>query len=267
MTVATSPIYVSADVKALSTMPFLSGMALRMHSVAGTTLYSAERASAQSSSNYQKFVGDGLTKAFPITAFTAANTTGGAVSAANQLLTVATVDGVPKLRARGDNAVAAAANWVATAGGGTAGGQTDLTLKAATAVAVGDTAIFIKEASGTGTILVGDQITIAGDSTVYTATATTATLDATGVSIAITPPIKVAVASGSSNATAVTVAAPAKPVALFYAAPALNSVVEVFNYASGEITTVTGGAMTAGRVYQEKLGSFVHSAGNVSIWL
>jgi hypothetical protein len=267
MSVATSPIYVSASVNALKTAPFIPGAALRMHSVAGTTLYSVEGSTARGTTNYQKFVGDGLTKAFAVTAFSGANTTGGAVSAANQLLTVATVDGTPKLRTRGDAAVGAAANFVMTAGGGTAGGEADLTLKAATAVAVGDTAILIKEASGTGTVLIGDQITIAGDDTVYTATAATVTLDGTGVSVAITPPIKVAVASGAATSTVVSVAAPAKPVALFYAAPALNSVVEVFNYASGDITTVSGGALAAGRVYQEKLGSFVHSAGNVSIWL
>jgi hypothetical protein len=267
MSVATSPIYVSADVKALTAKPFIPGSALRITSVAGTTLYSVEGATARGTTNYQKFVGDDLTKAFAVTAFTGANTTGGAVSAANQLLTVGTVDGVPKVRARGDAAVAAAGNFIMTSGGGTAGGQTDLTLKATTAVAMGDTAVLIKEASGTGTIVVGDQITIAGDDTVYTATAATVTLDGTGVSVAITPPIKVAVASGAATSTVVSVAAPAKPVALFYAAPAENAVVEVFNYASGDITTVSGGALAAGRVYQEKLGSFVHSAGNVSIWL
>lgn len=261
------PIYVTANVKALTGLPFISGKYLKAHSVAGTTLYSAEQAS-RTTSNYQKFGGDGLTKAFPVTAFTA-TVEDSAVTAAYQLYTVATVDGTPKVRTRSDTVVGAATNFLVADGGGTAGGEADLTLKATTAVTVGDTAISIKEGSGTGTIKVGDQITIAGDSTVYTMIGDadgTITLDGTGVSCPITPPIKVGVASGASNATAVTVTAPAKPVVLFYTAPANNSVVEVFLHAAGEVTTVTGGAMTAGRVYEAKLGSFVHSAGNVSIF-
>jgi hypothetical protein len=265
MTNPKDPIYVSADVKALTGLPFISGKYLKATSVAGTTMYSAEQAE-RTLTNYQEFKGDGLTKAFLVSAFTPANTSGGAVSAANQLLTVATVDGVAKLRTRGDAAVGAAGNFVCAPGGGTAGGQTDLTLKATTAVTVGDTSISVKEASGTGTVVIGDQITIAGDTTVYTVTGATYTLDGTGVAIAITPPIKVGVASGASNATAVTIAAPATPVVIFYAAPSKTAVVEVILYAAGEITTVTGGAMTAGRVYDVKLGSFLHSAGNVSVF-
>jgi hypothetical protein len=266
MSAVDAPIYVSADVKSLigKVYPFVAGSYLNVHSVAGTTLYSAQQAS-RTTSNYQKFAGDGLTKAFPVTAFSAANTSGGAVSAANQLLTVATIDGTPKLRTRGDAAVGAAGNFVCAPGGGTAGGQADLTLKATTAVAVGANSIFVKEASGTGTVVIGDQITIAGDDTVYTMTAATATLDGTGVELAITPPIKVPVASGDSTTTAVTIAAPAKPVAIFYTAPAEDVVIEVFLHTAGEITTVTGGALTAGRVYKEKLGEFVHSAGNLDL--
>lgn len=264
-----APKYVAANVVALNgPAPFLSGQYLNIHSVAGTTLYSAEQA-ARTTSNYQKFVGDGLTKAFPVTAFTA-TVEDSAVTAAYQLYTVATINGTPKIRTRSDTQVAAATDFIVADGGGTAAGETDLTLKATTAVAVGATSISVKEASGTHTIKVGDKINIAGDTTDYYCIGDadgSITLDDTGVSIPITPPIKVAVASGDSNTTAVTVAAPTKPVVLFYTAPAANDVVEVFLHASTEVTTITGGALTAGRVYKEKLGSFLHAAGNASIWL
>lgn len=264
-----APVYVSANVKSLvsGVSPMLAGASLKITSVAGTTLYSAQQAQ-KTTSNYQKFKGDGLTKAFPVTAFTA-TVEDSAVTAAYQLYTVATVSGAPRVRTRSDTQVAAATDFIVADGGGTAAGETDLTLKAATAVTVGDTAIFIKEASGTNTIKVGDKITIAGDTTAYYMTGDadgSITLDGTGVSIPITPPIKVAVASGASNATAVTVATPAKPVVLFYTAPAKNAPVEVFLHAASEVTTVTGGALTAGRLYKEQLGEFLYSAGNVSIW-
>lgn len=267
MSAANSPVYVNADVKALNgPAPFLSGQYLNIHSLAGTTLYSAEQAS-RTTSNYQKFIGDGLTKAFPVTAFTA-SVEDSAVTVAYQLYTVATINGTPKIRTRSDTQVAAATNFIVADGGGTAAGETGLTLKNATAYAVGATAIDIKD-SGTHTIKVGNKINLAGDDTDYYCIGDadgTITLDGTGVSINITPPLKVAIASGDSNTLAVTVADPSKPVVLFYTAPAANDVVEVFLHTPTEVTTVTGGAMTAGRVYKEKLGSFLHAAGALSVW-
>jgi hypothetical protein len=270
MAAVDAPIYVSANVKSLinGVYPLVPGSYLNIESEAGTTLYSAQQAS-RTSTNYQKFAGDGLTKAFPVTNFTA-TVEDTSVTAAYQLYTVATIDGAPKVRTRSDTVVGAATDFLVADGGGTAGGQADLTLKAATAVAVGDTAIFIKEASGTNTIKVGDKINLAGDTTDYYMIGDadgTITLDGTGVSIPITPPIKKAVASGDSNALVVTVAAPSKPVVLFYTAPADDAVVEVFLHAAAEVTTVSGGALTAGKIYKEKLGEFLHSAGNVNVYV
>lgn len=172
-------------------------------------------------------------KAFPMgSAIQAPLTT---IASSSQLRGVVIVgeSTIPK-RASGA-AVAAAGTFIFAAGGGTAAAQADLLTKAATAYAVGVTSVEILETSGTGTILVGDKINFAGDTTDYYATATTVTLDGTGVATAITPPLQVAIAAQ----VAVTVTVADTKTVILGTAPAVGSTVEVWVFAAADITTVT----------------------------
>ncbi len=214
------------------TSPFQSGNHVAAFSVGTPTIYGANRPANSSATKYalfrQTISGN---KAFALPSGSAPITT---VSTATQLRVVGILAGVIKKRGSGA-AVAAASTFIVAAGGGTAAGQTDLTTKAATAYAVGVTSVDVKEASGTGTILVGDKINFAGDTTDYFATATTATLDATGVAIAITPPLQVAIASAG---VAVTVTAADGKTAIFADAAAVGQDVEVWILDSTDIVTV-----------------------------
>jgi len=126
------------------------------------------------------------------------------------------------------------------------------------------TSVEIKEASGTGTILVGDKINFAGDSTNYYATATTVTLDGTGVATAITPPLQVAIAA--SVAVTVTSAGTTSSKTIIFAdAATVGQLVEVITIDSGSVVTVSGGALTAGRIYEEGCLTWYHSAGNCNL--
>lgn len=227
--------------------PFVAGNHVLGQSAAGCTLYGVYKPRNDLLTKYAAFRQSiSGNKAFTLSssANTPQNTTGGALSLANQLRVVGVVAGTAKLRARGDQ-VAPASGFVVAAGGGTAAGQADLSTKAATAYAVGVTSVEIRETSGTGTILVGDKINFAGDTTDYFATATTVTLDATGVATAITPPLQVAIAAS----VAVTVTAAGGKTLIFAEAPSVGQDVEIWINDAADIVSVAGGAMTAGRPY------------------
>ncbi len=215
------------------TSPFQSGNHIAAFSVGTPVIYGANRPANSSATKYalfrQTISGN---KAFALPSGSAPITT--LASTATQLRVVGILAGVIKKRAVG-TAVAPASGFIVAAGGGTAAGQTDLTTKAATAYAVGVTSVEVKEASGTGTILVGDKLNFAGDTTDYFATATTATLDSTGVAIAITPPLQVAIASAG---VAVTVTAADGKTAIFADAAGVGQDVEVWILDSTDIVTV-----------------------------
>ncbi len=223
---ADTPIYNGAIT------PFQAGNHISAFSAGTPVLYGANRPANSSAAKFAKFKQTvSGNKAFPLPSTSAPITT---VSSASQLRVVGLVNSAIVKRASGA-AVAATATFIVGAGGGTAATETDLTTKAATAYAVGVTSVEIKEASGTHTILVGDKINFAGDTTDYYATATTVTLDATGVATAITPPLQVAIASAG---VAVTVTAADGKTAIFGDAPAVGSDVEVWILDSADVVTV-----------------------------
>ena len=238
----------AADTPVLNTAtPFNVGNHVQARSTAGGLLYGVNSPAASSLTKLQDFkqtISGNRAFALASAINTPQNTTGSALSTANQLRVVGISGGVLKKRLRGDQ-VATAGNFIVAAGGGTAAGQADLSTRAATAFAVGAVSVDIRETSGTSTILVGDKINFAGDTTDYYATATTVTLDATGVATAITPPLQVAITAS----VAVTVTAANGKTCIFGDIPAVNSTVEIWVNDASDVITLTGGSLVAGQAY------------------
>lgn len=174
-------------------------------------------------------------KAFPLGSDI--NTPLTTISSATQLRGVVIVGGstIPK-RASGA-AVAAAGTFIFAAGGGTAAGETGLVVEGAHAAGV--TAVLIKDDGvNTETVLVGDKVNFSGANSVYDyyATATLTTLNGTtSVSLAITPPLQVALAGGET----VTITAADGKTMILGDAPAVGATVEVWVLSSTDVITVT----------------------------
>ncbi len=215
--------------------PFQAGNHIAGFSVGTPTIYGANRPANSDATKYAVFkqtvTGN---KLFELPSGSSPITT---ISTATQLRVVGIVNGVVKKRGSGA-ATPAAGSFVVAAGGGTAVADATLSIKGTTAAAllVGSTQMSIASSGAdTQTILVGDQITVDGDSQVYTATATTATLNGTTeVLVSITPPLQVAKVA----AQAVTVTAATGKSAIFAEAPAVGLTVEVWILASTDIVTV-----------------------------
>lgn len=224
------------------TSPYQSGNYVESFAAGTPTLYGVNRQANSSATKYagfrQSIAGN---KAFELPAGSAPITT---VSTATQLRVVGIMNGVIKARAVGTTA-APASSFIVAVGGGTAIGEAGLTTDGVLNT-VGATSLVIKDDGvNTETILVGDQLTVAGDSTVYYATATTTSLNGvTSVAVAITPPLRVAVAAG----VAVTVTAASGKTAIFAEAPGVGQEVEVWINDATDIVTVQVHA--ASRKYQ-----------------
>ncbi len=250
--------------------PFLNGEPIYVDSVAGTTLYGASHPGDLSTTKYAAFKQTiSGNKAFhlPTAVDTPQNTTGGALSAANQLRVIAMVDESPKFRARGDQ-VAPSGNFIIGAGGGTAAADATLQVKGTTAANMLAGSVLLSLAStgaNTKTIIAGDTFTVAGDTQVYTFTGGgTLTLNGTTeINVGITPPLQVTQTAG----LAVTITAATGKTVLFETAPALNAKVEVIINASTDVVTVgnTAGALTAGQLYDGICPWFAHTAGAVNL--
>jgi|GEM_PF-4175862 len=170
------------------------------------------------------------------------NTTGGALSDANQLRVVGFVGndsaglGVRK-RARGDQ-VAPTSGFIVGAGGGTAVADATISIKGTTAanLLVGSTLLSIASSGAlTTTILVGDRLTVAGDSTVYTATATTISFDGTTeINVAINPPLQVVKVA----AQAVTIAAADARAVIFAETIAVGSRVDIWVMDAADVIAI-----------------------------
>ena len=293
MGIANLTLYVTANVVSnYESTPLCSNQPLLYFSTAGTTLYGVNRVGTCPSSNAPASAGyinaaaqaSGsvrLTQTLknnqvflvPSTYTAPQNTTGGALSAANQLRVTCLIRASTKvtpLRARGDQ-VAPAAGFIVAAGGGTAAADAALIVKGTTAgyLVVGSKNISLASTGAdTNTILVGDTVqdTTNGDATLYYATATTTTLNGTTeVQFPITPPLQVAqVASDVLSCVA------ASGYAIIIGTtnlPAVGTVVEIDVHAAADVQTVTGGALTAGREYTDVGYDYWYSAGNVSISL
>lgn len=258
-------VYISNGFHYNRRTPFLVGQPVAIDSVAGTTLYGINHPGDASTTKFARFkqtISGNKAFALPSAVNTPQNTTGGALSAANQLRVVVLVEDVPILRARGDQ-VAAAGTSIVGAGGGTAAGETGLVVDGAHAAGV-SAVTFEDDGANTETVLVGDKIEFSGANSAidYFATATTTSLNGTtGVSFAITPPLQYALAGGET----VTVTAADGKTILLGTAPALNETVEVLVMDSGDVITETGGAMTAGRVYETDCKSVFYTVGNVNL--
>lgn len=257
--------YISNGFAVNTKTPFLVGQPVAIDSVAGTTMYGINHPGDASTTKYASFkqtISGNKAFALPAAVDDPQNTTGGALSAANQLRVVVLVEGVATLRARGDE-VAAASTAIVAAGGGTAAGEAGLVVDGAHAAGV--EAVLIEDGgANTETILVGDKIEFSGANAAidYFMTATTASLNGTtSVSFAITPPLVYALAGGET----VTVTAADGKTIILGTAPALNSKVEVLVMESGDVITETGGAMTAGRVYETDCKTVFYTVGNVNL--
>jgi len=238
----------AADTPVLNTAsPFFVGNRVQARSTAGGLLYGVNSPAQSDTKKFQSFnqsISGNRAFALSSGANTPQNTVGGALSTANQLRVVTVAGETLRPRSRGDQAPAAG-NSVVAAGGGTAAGQADLSTQNAASFALGATSVNIRETSGTSTILIGDKIRFANDTTDYYATATTATLDATGVAVAITPPLQVAITAS----VAVTVTAADGKTIILGTAPAVRSQVAVWVNDAADVTTITGGALVATQDY------------------
>ena len=233
--------------------PFISGAHITGFSPGTPTLYGVNRPANNTLAKYRIFAQSiSGNKAFDLGSTITApqNTTGGALSDANQLRVVGVftpwASPVIKNRARGDQ-VAPALGFIIAAGGGTAVADATLSIKGSTASAllVGATVMSIASSGAdTQTILVGDTLTVAGDTTTYYATATSTALNGTTeVLVSITPPLQVAKVAGQ----VVTVTAASGKVAIFADAVGVGSNVEVWVNDAADVVTIQ--AFTASTHY------------------
>lgn len=241
--------------------PFNVDDPIRLVCDAGGSVYGANHPGVTSTTKYatwkQTISGN---KAFvlPSTTTAPAQTTGGALSDANQLRVVALVAGVISKGARADQ-VAAAGTFVVGSGGGTAVADATIVTKGTTAanLLAGATSVSLASTGAlTTTVIVGDKITIAGDSTVYRATATsTAFNGTTEVLFPITPPLQQTSLAGA----VVTIATSDDRTLIFGTAPTVGNIVEAMVLDAGDVTTISGGALTAARIYESPCFSFMHA--------
>lgn len=228
--------------------PFLKDQPVGLMSGGAATVYGVNHPGDMSTTRFARFrqtISGNKAFQLPSTVNAPLQTVGGALAVADQLRVVVTVDGEPKYAARADQ-VAPAAGFVVGAGGGTAVGEANVRTDGAQAI--GTTALSVKRTdAGTQTILVGDKLAIAGDSTVYRCTETSQALNGTtAVVVDITPPLQKATTDG----LVLTVTTSDDRTVLLAEAPSVGSDVDVIVSAASDITQVSGGALTADRQYE-----------------
>jgi hypothetical protein len=248
--------------------PFIKGLRIQAFTSAGATLYGVDQPSPQSTTKFQRFAQTvSGNKAFPLaTAMnTPQNTSGGALSDLNQLRCVVIPADVPAIRARGDQ-VAAAGSAIVGAGGGTAAGDATLSVKGTTTANLLAGSVLLSLASSgvnVKTIISGDSFTVANDTTQYYFTGGgTLTLNGTTeINVGITPPLVVAQTAG----WAVTIVAATGKVIFLGTAPAVGANVDVWVNDAADITTVTGGALTASQPYDIAMNEVFHASAAVDL--
>lgn len=276
---ASNPLvkFVNGSVLYQNSTPFLVGSHVSYNSAAGTSVFAANDIGEAASSGatagqnqvqvFKQTLLGNLAFALPVAAtfLTPQNTTGGAISDANQLR-VTLINETPfqavtvYTRIRGD-AAPGAAQFVVGAGGGTLAGDATMTVNAN--VAAGQTAVAIKSSgANVKTLIIGDQLTFTGDTTIYYVTDALDTMNgATAVTVNITPPLQVAVTATQ----AVTITAATGKTLIVPTAPVVGSVLRATVFQASDIITVTGGAMTAGRTYDDVSYSYLFTSGAASV--
>ena len=264
-----------------TTSPFQVGNHITLRSIAGATLYGANSPANSNTAKFASFkqsISGNKAFTLPTAVNVPQNTVGGALALSNQLRVVAMFTGLggptaAKFRARGDQ-VAPALGFVVAYGGGTAVADATLSIKGTTAanLLVGSTLMSIASSGvDTNTILVGDQLTVAtgagaADSQIYTATATTISLNGTTeINVAITPPLQVAKTAGQVVTITSGGTTSAKTL-VFNEAPGVGQNVDVWVLDAADVITVTGGALTANQPYDDvAYNVFVASANTVDL--
>lgn len=275
-----SPVkFVSNAVLYQNQTPFVVGAHLNYNSTAGTTLYGvndigeAGSSGATAGQNQVAVFKQTLTgnTAFELpsasTFLTPQNTTGGTLSDLNQLRVTLINETAfqtvsPYTRIRGDNAPGANQFNVGVGGGTLAA---DATMRVTGNQAIGATAIVIQSTgANTKTAIIGDKLAFAGDTTVYYVTDALDTANGTtGVTYNITPPLQVAIIA----AQVVTFAAPTGKTLFVQASapPVVGSTLRATVFASTDVQIISGGAMTAGREYDDVCYSYLFTSGTASV--
>lgn len=243
--------------------PFLQGEPVYLDSLSGTTLYGANHPGDLSVAKYARLrqaVAGNFGFELPSAINAPQNTTGGALSAANQLRVVGIVDGSPRFRLRGD-IDPTSGGFCVGAGGGTMIGDTTMVFHAV--VAAGAVTALIKSSgANTKTLIPGDRMTITEGSLTETVTVTrqfTAN-GTTQVTVSLTPTV-----NAYTTAAVLTFVAATGKAVIFNSVGPVGSVVEVSVLDAADVVTVTGGALVAGQVYQAELNSYLHTAGAVNL--
>lgn len=257
---------VSANVLYNDFAPFLVGEPIYVDSLAGTTLYGANHPGDLSTTKFARFrqtVASNFGFELPSAVNTPQNTTGGALSAANQLRVVIMVDAIPRLRMRGDQDPGTSQAAIG-AGGGTMIGDTTMVFHAAVA-ANAVTSLIKSSGANVKTLIPGDRMTITEGSLTETVTVTRAFTanGTTQVTLSHTPTVN----AYTTAAVLTFVAATGKAVILGASAPSVGAEIEVAVLDASDVVTVgnTGGALTAGQLYQAICPDFVHTAGSVNM--
>lgn len=234
--------------------PFLKGCPAEASSAGAATLYGVNHPGDASTTKYARFTQSiSGNKAFTLpSAVNAPLQSTSAITAAQQLRVIVMVDGVTKVFGDCDT-TPASGGFNVPVGGGTAIAASGIVTDGTNAA--GATSVTIKRGdAGTETLLIGDTITISGDSTVYVVTEASQALNGTtGVVVDITPPLQAAPAAG----TAVTIAGSDDRTILLNSAPAVGAKVEVLVMDSTDITQLTGGTMVDERHYEVAVYDFM----------
>lgn len=239
--------------------PFIKEMHVALTSPGTPTVYGANAPSPQSTKFQQLKQRVASNKAFELATATDTpqNTTGGALSDANQLRCVAILStGVILKRARGDQD-APSAGFVVGAGGGTLVGDTTMVFNAAVA-ADAITSQIKSSGANVKTLIVGDRMTITEGSLTDTVTISAgATMNGT-TAVAIThSPVTYAY---TTAAVLTFVAATGKAIVINPAtALGAGGTVDVWILAAADVETVTGGALVAGITYDIEMNEVFHA--------
>lgn len=238
--------------------PFLKGCPAGASSAGAATLYGVNHPGDGSTTKYARWTQTiSGNKAFVLpSAVTAPLQSTSAITAAQQLRVIVMVDGVTKVFGDCDT-TPASGGFNVPVGGGTAVADATVIVKGTTAanIALGATSLSVASTGAdTQTILIGDQLTIAGDSTIYYCTEASQALNGTTeVLVDITPPLQAA----ATASAVITVTTSDDRTILLNSAPAVGAKIEALVMDAADITQLTGGTMTATREYEIAVYDFM----------